>query len=373
MSEDQLSLDLSKANEGRDESPDATGKATVAQKRDKLVAAVASNHLDNMERRVARLLNFFPETRDSDISLQLKYWELFESNLYTGGPISPDNYYKLSRLNSIARARAKIQNTYNLYQASPEIQKHRGKLSEEEYERKKGKPAPQAVTLVTVDESGKTGKVLVVGSFWCQDGLETFHLQQAISEWRRNNKFESELHFKDIDHSNLGNYCQFIDFLTDRLSLFSFKAITVPRSGLKQLDQALGDLIFHLLVRGIEHEHASGRAPLPRSLQVWKDLEEEGADKLLVANLSERVSTVSESRFDGALTVDQFDALVSHEVPLLQIADLYTGALGRIANATGDGNAPKDKVARYMVERLGLKSDPTDEDVVSDMAVRISL
>jgi len=54
----------------------------------------------------------------------------------------------------------------------------------------------------------------------------------------------------------------------------------VERKGTGNVTDALNRLVYHLLVKGIETEHQSGRAPLPRLLQVWKDAEEAGRDKL---------------------------------------------------------------------------------------------
>lgn len=82
--------------------------------------AVLSAKFDTIQERVAWILNHFPDTRNSDITLQLKYWDRFEPDLYDGRAIEPDDMYKLTRLTSLQRARAKIQNSYGLFQASPD-------------------------------------------------------------------------------------------------------------------------------------------------------------------------------------------------------------------------------------------------------------
>ena len=82
-----------------------------------------------LKTRVAYILSRFPECRDSDILLQLKYWEEFEG-YKLGAMISPEELIKFERLTSIARALAKIQNEYRLYQASPEVKKYRNRRQE---------------------------------------------------------------------------------------------------------------------------------------------------------------------------------------------------------------------------------------------------
>ena len=69
----------------------------------------------------------------------------------------------------------------------------------------------------------------------------------------------------------------------------SFKALSVERRGINKANEALTDLYYLLLVKGVEHEHSTGRGVLPRGLQLWKDAEEPGFDKILLENVQDRV------------------------------------------------------------------------------------
>ncbi|MDQ0200308.1 hypothetical protein [Neobacillus ginsengisoli] len=85
-----------------------------------------------MTTRVANILNRYPETRKSDITLQIKYWQVYsglKSNF-----VDLTKLYSLERLTSLARARAKIQNEYKLFQADIETRRRRRTLEEEEKE-----------------------------------------------------------------------------------------------------------------------------------------------------------------------------------------------------------------------------------------------
>ena len=88
---DQPTLDLNLQDE-KQERLEAE-KATV-------IRAVASAKFDTIQERVAWVLNHFANTRNSDITLQLKYWEHFEPDLYDSAAIKPDDMYKLTRLTS---------------------------------------------------------------------------------------------------------------------------------------------------------------------------------------------------------------------------------------------------------------------------------
>jgi Protein of unknown function (DUF3800) len=79
-----------------------------------------------------------------------------------------------------------------------------------------------------------------------------------------------------------------------------------------------------------DHENSTGRAPLPRTLQVWKDLEEVGADKLLMANLVDKMQHSAASIYENQLVVKDFNAVDSKGNAFLQMADLVAGSANRI-------------------------------------------
>lgn len=106
--------------------------ATLEAKREQLLRAINSSQLDTMEERVAWLLNNFPKTRDSDITLQIRYRQNFQSDRFTGGEISVSDYYRLAKLTSLTRARATIQNKLKLFQASEEVAVRRRQLEKGE-------------------------------------------------------------------------------------------------------------------------------------------------------------------------------------------------------------------------------------------------
>src|SRR5690606_38926562 len=91
------------------------GEAKLEAKRESLMRAVHSSQLNTIEERVAWLLNKFPTTRDSDITLQIRYWQNFEPDRFGGGEITVSNYYRLARLTTLTRARATIQNKLKLF------------------------------------------------------------------------------------------------------------------------------------------------------------------------------------------------------------------------------------------------------------------
>jgi hypothetical protein len=92
-------------------------KERLQEEAEDLVRKVTSSNLSTLLEKVGWILNHYPQTRDSDVRCQHKYWEAFEPEYLEGRLISFENMYKATRLTSITRARAKIQNEYNLFLA----------------------------------------------------------------------------------------------------------------------------------------------------------------------------------------------------------------------------------------------------------------
>lgn len=351
---------------------DASSKEQrIEKERLEVLHRVSSFTVNTVRDRVAWILNCFPEARDSDIALQLKYWQMFESDVYRGGAIQPDDLYRLTRLTTLCRARAKIQNEYKLFMASPEVRQRRGTLAEEERERALEDKPTYPVFIVYMDDSGKHSDHLIVGSIWLLTDL--WPVFRAIQNLKQQQQFDREFHFKDLRRDTLGIYKDAVDVFLKHAHSVSFKLVTVPRAGISDVTEALTDLYYHTLIRGIEHESETHRAPLPRSLQVWIDAEEASLDRLRLANLDDRLRQVAKTRFDGHLLIDRVEAGNSKTNLMLQVADLLASSVNRILNRSGTKITPKDEFAEYLLGSIGIDFALPQNDTIGDMSVHISL
>jgi Protein of unknown function (DUF3800) len=347
-------------------------EAKIEAKRESLLRAVNSSQLSTIEERVAWLLNQFPKTRNSDITLQIRYWQNFQSDRFGGGEIAVSDYYRLAKLTTLTRARAIIQNKLKLFQACDEVKKRRKQLQESEHANARKKRPNCHQYIIYIDESGKTQDNLIVGSMWYLNGAETLKIYMLVEKWKKAHLINDELHFKSITAAKLPSYCELADLIGANSAMLSFKAVSVPRRGIANIHDALLRLASHLLMRGIEHENTTGRATLPRGLSVCKDAEEIGQDKIFAAELSDRMKQAAASQFHDDLYVDEFSAEDSSTNIHLQITDLFTSSLGRKLNALGDRTHPKDQFADYFLRKLG-RTDTTQSEAVGDMTAHIVL
>jgi hypothetical protein len=345
----------------------------IEHERQDLLARVGSSNLSTVRHRVAWLMNHFPRTRNSDITLQIKYWEAFDKGTFNGTYVPVDDLYKLTRLTSIARERAKIQNQYRLFLADQAIQERRGTLEESERE-KAAETSDYPVYAVFLDESGKTSPHLIIGSLWfLSSGTETLDLYRNSTELREKRKFSGEFHFAHMKKDELDIYKELIDIFVTNGGTISFKWLSVPKHGIKNIQAALSDLYYLLLTKGIDHEDSTCRAPLPRILQVWKDSEEVGADKILMATLADKMKQAAVSVYGNKLVVETFVAMDSKSSVFLQVADIMASSMNRILCRAGEARNHKDELADYLVGRLGISVTPDLEIHVGDLAVHIKL
>ena len=320
----------------------------------RVLAAIAGNSPSRLMDRVAWVLNHYPSARDSDIKCQLIYWKTFQSDIYSGGAIPEDKYPELEKLNNITRARAQVQNTLGLFKASPEVRKYRGTLSEEEKQKALEVRPTHPVYCIYADESGKTGKYLMVGSLWVLKSYETIKITRAINQKKKEIGFKGEMHFKEIDKNNISQYLSLLGSIIENSSSISFKGLGVLRAGLYSVDDTLNKLFYHMVINGIKEENQSGRAVLPRNLQFRKDKEEESKDKLAMMEIELKLRHASTAIFNGSIYIDIIEAEDSAISPLMQISDLFVSSISRILNREKISDHPKDIFADKFLSSFGM-------------------
>ncbi len=360
------------SNNNLEEPSSISKEEKIFRERKKVLSNLSACRLGDLQSKVAWILNNHPETRNSDIKLQIKYWEYFEDK-YDPSRLKPEDLLQLSRLTSISRARAKIQNEYNLFLASDEVRKRRGTLAEEERLKSVESASFTQTFSIFADESGKNSENLLVGSLWLADGSDSWKLVQYILEWKRTNNINEEIHFTKINEGKLNKYKELVNIVLTNFPTLSFKAVSVKSAGIADKQAAFSKLFYHLIIKGIEHENSSNRAPLPRGLSFFKDAEEEGYDQLLIAEVTNQLKQAAKTIFANKLHIDTLEAVDSKASLILQIADLFVSSISRSINHNGDGNHPKDKFTQYFLNSVGIEKTLPDEYQQDDMAIHMKL
>lgn len=195
------------------------------KERQEILNNAVSGRIENIRDKVAYLLNNFTAARNSDIELTWLFWETFEKEVFKGIAVTKQDLFRLTKLNSISRVRAKIQNEYKLFQADDKIKKYRGVLEEEKkQEAIEDKPNYPLYTIF-IDETGKTQQYLSVGSLWLTDPRSDVSARFELLTWMKSQNIGFEFHFTELSNQKLDHYkVFFLKFLVLHPSA-GFKAI----------------------------------------------------------------------------------------------------------------------------------------------------
>lgn len=368
-----------KLNESKNEENSEKGKTSkeerIEKNRQDVLNRVLSGKIENLRDKVAYILNHSNEARNSDIELLWIYWETFEKEKLSGSLVSKDQMKELARISSLCRIRAKIQNEYKLFQATDSVKRFRGTLEEEKRtEAIEDKPTGIGMYSVYIDETGKNQDYLSVGSLWILSiKLNTaFKFNRELIKWKKENKIDFEFHFKELTKNKLQFYKDFfVKFITAHPET-GFKLIVVNNKGFGFSDKAkaITDLTYHLIRKGIDHENTTGRAPLPRVLQVCLDEDEKGSDQLKIENIKERII----SQNIKGLYLDTFEAVSSADNYYIQIVDLFTASINRKLHSAS-GNHFKDEFADFVlgvlnfdISNINLQNTDIDNSILFNLS-----
>jgi len=325
-----------------------------------LQASLNDGVMSDVKTKVAWVLNMFPHTRNSDVSLTLKYWELFHSDLFHPTSMNPRTLFKMERETSIARVRAKIQNDYQLFPADADVRRRRRELAEDVKEAVVEDKPERNVVLVFADETGKNAEFVCVAAVWVLTGYTLFKMSQAIRAWQDTSPWaNTELHFTDFKKSHVIALSEYLAVVLKHREFLSFKVIAVERSTTKRpIDEIVMRLHEYMLIRGAQHEIDNNRIKLPHEIRLTVDAEQ-SLDTIACADIRGRVAVAYKAAYGDNLTINDVSAVSSHKSELVQLADVIAGAVNRRKNHKGD-RGHKDDMADMVITQLDIQLDRDD-------------
>ncbi|MBF8964301.1 DUF3800 domain-containing protein [Pontibacter sp. FD36] len=330
----------------------------IESEKKEVISRVNSGNIEKVRDRVAFILNYSNEARNSDIDLAWLYWRTFEADKFNGTSITKEQLRSLAKIGTLSRHRAKIQNEYKLFEADYDVKQYRGVLQENnKQEAVDDKPKGIGMYSVYIDETGKNQSYLSVGSLWILE-VGSLLAYPELAKWKNDKQINYEFHFNALDRFRMPMFKEFFSKFLSLHPAISFKLIVVNNKGFSDKNAAITDLTYHLLNKGVGHENDSGRAPLPRVLQVWIDEDEKGSDILKIENIKERIDS---QRIEG-LHLGEFQAVDSESNFYIQIVDLFTGAINRKLNTPPGSNHFKDNFADFILETIGFDISDIDTD-----------
>lgn len=347
----------------------AKKQARVQKEKAALQKSLAAGDFSTTRTRVAFILNLYKDTRNSDVTLAIKYWEQFQPELYSVHGILPQNLFKLERFHLIVRARAKIQNEYGLYLAEDAIRRHRRRNEEAMEADVIADAASRGVIQVFSDETGKTQRYVTVAAIWVLAGRAVYDVTRAVLKWKETSAWVNrEIHFARLSAKDEGVLQELLDIVVNHREFLSFKVISYDQEGSRRrVEDIVARLHEFMLIRGLVHEVGSARVALPLTVTVTLD-EEPSLDEIARSDLKEAVERRYSELFERRASIESVDSVRSHDSVLVQLADLVAGAVNRRLNHLAERGA-KDNMADAIVAAFGLVD--REEDVGLDAFARL--
>ncbi len=307
-------------------------------------------------------MNLYPEARDSDITLTLKYWETFQPDIFNPHGILPKDLFRLERMHYLVRARSKIQNEYNLFTAKSEVKRFRRKHEETMSDEVLKDAKPRKLVHIYADETGKTQDFVIVSSVWVLTGRAVFTVTQAITTWKDKSRWSKrEVHFTKLGKKDLDTLKEYLGIVLQNREYLSFKSIAVERAKTKRsIESVVEKLHEHMLLRGAEHEISSNRIGLPQKIEVTLD-QEQSLDSITLEELKRRINAEYHTKYGDDVEVSQIATISSRNSPLVQLSDLVAGAINRKLNHKGERNY-KDEMAELVIQMLDLQLSENNID-----------
>lgn len=326
----------------------------VRRERSEVISSVLSHDYSTVRNRVAAILNVYPEARDSDVALALHYWQTFQSDWFNQAGIAPRNLFKLERMTTITRVRAKIQNEYGLFQADPSVRNKRKQKEEEVKDDVLEDAEPRRMVNIFSDETGKTGKYVVVASVWALSGRTVFEVTKAVEDWKRETHFANrEMHLTRFGRNDVQLVRSYLDLILAHRGYLSFKAVAVKREETRRpIEEVICRLHEYMIVEGAQHEVQNNRFDLPRALQATID-DEDSFDIFALKDMQKQANDTFQKAYDGQLIVDSISKISSRASAFVQLADVVAGAINRKLNHQGARNH-KDELADIIANGIGL-------------------
>lgn len=328
------------------------------EKRNALLADLANSRLASIEQRTAYVLRAFPETRDSDTALLIRYWTRFQAEVLEGwSRVGPEVMFDLEISDSITRARRHVQNDLALFQATRWTQERRGELQIEFNEylaaRKEGDPE---IRFYVDETGGDPGDRYTGVAGICVLEWREFEMQHAaLTSWREKQPWLETLHFNKLtDDSKLGPFVALLAQLKRRRSGLLFVGHAVPSRGGKR--EAMLCIITQLIVDSLQRARDLGCLNVLRAVTVIKEAEE-GFDQLFLGELQRTLGEQLAREFPGRAYLKSVTPLPKGREVLLEAADTIASGMRR--RALSGGSHSKDRLAEMVMNVTGFE-DPGD-------------
>jgi hypothetical protein len=326
-----------------------------AARRQKMLADIANSYLATREQRVAHILQRFPETRDSDTALCIRYWKLYQPDvLERWDPLELEVLYELDRIETLGRVRRMIQNDLRLFRGIEDTRRAREAIQAEFHEYVAAHRDTLPEVRFYLDETGNEGGKTYTGiAGVCIINWKQYEKHHAVLEQWRAKQGPETIHFSEMTEDKVERAVSLLQLLQKRRGGLLFLGYSLLSRG--QTHEDLFSLFIQLIIDSLNHLRDIGCLSENRSVRVIKEADT-GFDNLFLDKMTKRLGEAVALEFPGQLTVLPVEAVTKGRSVLLECADLIAGGMQR--RALGKGRNPKDRFAEAVINVTGFEDKP---------------
>lgn len=335
--------------------------------RQALLAQLANSELGGIEQKVANVLQRFPETRDSDTALAIRYWSRFQADILEQWPNTDlDALYVLQSIDTISRTRRHVQHDLKLFQGRPRTQTLRAEMQREFHQYMVDARADDPEIRLYLDETGNEpgGRLTAVAGVCVLDWRQYEKYHAALRQIREGFQYASTLRFADLDGQSTPVALKLLSELKRRRGGLLFIAHTIPSRG--RTHPYLVDLFIQLTIDSVRHMAEHGCVAIAKGVTVMKEADS-GFDAVYLQPLELELARQLAREFPDRVYLRGIQALPKGSDVLLECADLVAGGFQR--RILFGGRNPKDKFAEAVMNVTGFE-EPRDPGVVVRMHAR---
>jgi hypothetical protein len=324
-----------------------------AEHRQKMLADIANSYLATREQRIAHILQRFPETRDSDTALCIRYWNMFQADvLERWQPLELEVLYELDRIETIGRVRRMIQNELRLFRGLEDTRRAREAMQAEFHEYIAAHRDSLPEVRFYLDETGNEGDKTYTGiAGVCIINWKQFEKHHAaLQQWRSKQGWPETIHFSETGADKIDRAVSLLQQLQSRRSGVLFLGYSLAARG--RTHEILVSLFIQLVVDSLMYLRECKCLTENRSVRVIKEADS-GFDSLFLHKMTKQLGDAVALEFPGQLTVLPVEAVTKGRTVLLECADLIAGGMQR--RALHKGRNPKDRLAEAVVNVTGFE------------------
>ncbi len=312
-----------------------------------------------MQQRLAYLLHRFPETRDSDTALAIRYWRMFQSEiLEEWDPLELEVLYPLDKLDTISRMRRHIQNDLKLFASTLEVRRNRDEVQMEMHQLLAAARSGLSEIRFYLDETGGTERFTGVGGICVMNWRQYEKHWASLRKWRERQRFPGTIHFAETGTAAQPRAMALLSELQRRRAGLLFLGYGLESRGLLHQDKL--SLAIQLVIDSLRVMDQHQCLNEPRSLLLVKE-GEAGFDALHLEALKLHLSRQLAEAFPDRVYLGDVQAVPKGREVMLECADLLASSMMRW-HLFG-GIKPKDILARAAFNVAGF-DDPRDNGAI---------